>query len=158
MSLGMGSYCNSPISEEIKVGNYTSIAEDCYFHAKGDNHLVAVNKKCVYTTNWNQPEKENHIEIGNDVWICRGVKILPGIKVGTGAIIGAYSVVTKDVPPFAFVAGNPARIKRYRFSKAKIKKLLKIQWWNWKDEKVRRAFKSGYMTDIDLFLIMYSKV
>lgn len=150
MSLGRDSHCFSEIRHTIKVGNHTMIAKDCYFHQPDDNHLVKYNKKCVYTDNNNQPNDKSEIEIGNDVWIGRGVKILPGIKIGDGVIIGAWSVVAKDVPAYAVVVGNPARIRRYRFSKEQIKKLLEIKWWDWDPEKILAERK--YMLDIEVFL------
>lgn len=67
--------------------------------------------------------------IGNDVWVGTGALILPGVRVGDGAVVAAKSVVTKDVPPYAIVGGNPARIIKYRFSDVLIEKLLNIKWW-----------------------------
>lgn len=61
-----------------------------------------------------------------------------GITISDGAIIGAGAVVTKDVPPYAIVAGNPAKVIKYRFSEDIIEQLLKIQWWNWEEEKIRK--------------------
>ncbi len=75
-----------------------------------------------------------HIEIGNDVWIGWNVLILKSCKIGTGAVIGAGAVVTHDVPPYAVVVGNPARIIRYRYSESDIEKLLKSEWWNYPHE------------------------
>lgn len=69
--------------------------------------------------------------IGNDVWIGGNVTILRGVKIGNGAIIGAHTVVNKDVPDFAIVAGAPMKILRYRFSDAQIERLLSLSWWNY---------------------------
>ena len=74
--------------------------------------------------------------IENDVWIGRGATILSGIKIGTGAVIGANAVVSKDVPPYAIAVGNPARIIKYRFDKDTIRKMLAIKWWNWDIKKI----------------------
>lgn len=71
------------------------------------------------------------INIGNDVWTGMDVTFLPGVTIGDGAVIAAGSVVTKDVPPYAIVGGNPAKALKYRFTKKQIKKLLKIKWWDW---------------------------
>lgn len=79
-------------------------------------------------------------QIGNDVWIGHGAFILPGVTIGDGAAIAAKSVVTKDVPPYAVVAGAPARIKRYRFPEEQIEKLLESKWWEfapWQMKGVR---------------------
>lgn len=67
--------------------------------------------------------------IGNDVWIGAGVLLLPGVTIHDGAIVAGGSVVTKDVPPYAIVGGNPARIIKYRFDEKTISRLLEIQWW-----------------------------
>ena len=69
------------------------------------------------------------VEIGSDVWIGHNVNVMAGVTVGHGAIIAAGAVVTKDIPPYAIVAGVPAEIKRFRFSDATIERLLKSEWW-----------------------------
>lgn len=76
------------------------------------------------------------VKIGNDVWIGMNTCILPGVQVGDGAIIGAGSVVTKDVPAYAIVAGNPAKVIKYRFSEEIIACLLESKWWDWPKEVV----------------------
>ena len=83
------------------------------------------------------PKKEGHpfsIEIGNDVYIGFGATILGPVTIGDGAIIAACSVVTKDVPPYAIVAGNPAKILKFRFEPDEVDFIQKTQWWN-KDEE-----------------------
>ncbi|HTW52993.1 MAG TPA: CatB-related O-acetyltransferase [Stellaceae bacterium] len=71
-----------------------------------------------------------HVTIGNDVWTGHNVNVMAGVSVGDGAIIGAGSVVTKDVPSYAIAAGAPARIVRMRFSDAIISRLLRVKWWD----------------------------
>lgn len=85
------------------------------------------------------PKYRGNIVVGNDVWICYGAKILAGITIGDGAVIGAFSVVTKDVPPYAIVGGNPAKVIKYRFNESDINQLLKIKWWNWEIERIIEA-------------------
>src|SRR3990167_897161 len=99
-NLGIGSFSAPPVPEFVTVGNYSSIAQNVFFHDGHDNHLCVKNRKCVYTTNWGQPQEEGGTHIGNDVWIGREAKIMFGVKIGDGAIIGAYTVVAKDVPPY----------------------------------------------------------
>lgn len=74
--------------------------------------------------------------IGNDVWIGRNAIILSGVKIGDGAIIGAGSIVTKNVDDYEIVAGNPAKHIKYRFSREEINGLKRVQWWNWPIEKI----------------------
>lgn len=76
------------------------------------------------------------VVIGNDVWIGGYVSILPGVKIGDGAVIAAGAVVTKDVEPYAVVGGVPAKLIKYRFPKPDRDKLLEIKWWNWTHEKI----------------------
>src|SRR5262249_15943925 len=71
------------------------------------------------------------------VWIGYGAMILSGVTVGDGAVVGAGAVVTKPVPPYAIVGGNPAKLIRYRVREDQIQMLQKIAWWNWSDDKVR---------------------
>ena len=77
-----------------------------------------------------RPKKLQPVRIGNDVWIGNNVMIFGGIVVGDGAVIGAGSVVTHDVPPYAIMAGIPARVIKYRFDDNTIKELLNLKWWN----------------------------
>ena len=77
--------------------------------------------------------------IGNDVWIGSEAIIMPGITIGDGAVIGTRALVTRDVEPYAIVGGNPAKVIRKRFDDADIARLLEARWWDWDDEKLRRA-------------------
>ncbi len=92
------------------------------------------------------PKKGDTI-VGNDVWIGREAKILPGVKIGDGAIVAAYAVVAKDVPPYAVVAGNPARVVKMRFPEEVVELLLKLRWWDWSIEEIT-AFLP-VLTDVD---------
>ena len=76
------------------------------------------------------PSTKGDVVIGNDVWIATNAVIMSGVKIGDGAVIGAYSIVTKDVPPYTIVAGNPAKQIRKRFSDEVINKLLELKWWD----------------------------
>jgi acetyltransferase-like isoleucine patch superfamily enzyme len=89
------------------------------------------------------------INIGNDVWIGANVIVLGGVNIHDGAVVGAGSIVTKDVLPYSIVAGNPAKLIKKRFKKSVIEKLLKIQWWN-DDYKIGLAKTN--LSDINLFI------
>jgi acetyltransferase-like isoleucine patch superfamily enzyme len=135
----------------VQIGRYSSVGRDCDFLVEG-THLAEINYKCVFTTNWERPDSLP-IVIGNDVWIGKGVKILGGVTIGDGAIVGAWSVVAKDVEPFSVVVGNPARVVRMRFTPEQIEKLNKIKWWEW-DKSVAEERKED-LKDIDVFLEKY---
>ena len=83
-------------------------------------------------------EESQEITIGNDVWVGANSVILDGVEIGTGAIIAAGAVVTRDVDPYAIVGGVPATRRRMRFSEAQIQHLLRSQWWDWDPEKLSR--------------------
>lgn len=87
--------------------------------------------------------------LANDIWIGANAIIPGGIRIGTGAIVAAGAVVVKDVPPYAIVGGNPAKIIRYRFSEEQIKALLESEWWDWPIEKIRQHI-DGF-SDIEKF-------
>lgn len=100
-------------------------------------------------------KNDGEVTIGNDVWVGTDVTILDGVTVGDGAVLAACSVVTRDVPPYAVVAGNPAEIKKYRFSSEQINELLQIKWWSWNIKDIKH--ETSLMKDIDIFLKKYGK-
>ena len=81
----------------------------------------------------NKPNK-----IGNDCWICHASTIMDGIEIGDGAVVAAGAVVTKDVPPYAVVAGVPAKVVKYRFEQPIIDKLLELKWWDYPEDFIVR--------------------
>lgn len=141
------------LAKDVKIGAYTRIngpshIEDCEigkFCAIGRNLTVRstnhsmeylnlqkfAQEKIIESTLKIAGIRKNRILIGNNVWIGDSVILLPGVRVGNGAVIAAGSVVTKSVPEFSIVGGNPARVIRYRFNQNTIKKLRHINWWDW---------------------------
>jgi len=102
-------------------------------------------------------DREDHYsngvtEIGNDVWIGKDVIVTSGIKIGDGAVLAAGAVVTKDVPSYAIVGGNPAKIIRYRFDQDTINRLLNLRWWDWSRAKLTSFLPSLLSSDIKKFL------
>jgi acetyltransferase-like isoleucine patch superfamily enzyme len=104
--------------------------------------------KTKFSTHSRAPNHQ--VKIGHDVWIGRSAIVLPGVEVGNGAVVGAGAVVTKSVPPYAIVAGNPARLIRYRFNELLVKRLLASQWWSYKDADLHRL--GPYFNDVNKFL------
>lgn len=88
-------------------------------------------------------------KIGNDVWIAAGTQILHKVSVGDGAVIGGGAVVTKDVPPYAIVAGVPAKIIKFRFDEKTIEELLAIRWWDWPEDIVLENIEWMIKNDIN---------
>jgi acetyltransferase-like isoleucine patch superfamily enzyme len=126
----------------VKIGRFSSIAkyvliqEDYHNPKRITTYFLEKNLYGVPQEN-NAIVSKGEVIIGNDVWIGAGAQILSGVKIADGAIVGAGAIVTKDVPPYAIVAGNPAKIIKYRFDKATIDYLMELQWWNWPLEKIQ---------------------
>ena len=142
----------SNITANVTIGDYTSIGPHVQMHTLF-NHACIDNPSLVSTaclTGYPPVATHEKMVIGNDVWIGRNATLLGEITIGDGAIIGAFSVIAKSIPPYAVVVGNPAIIKRYRFTPEQIEKLLRIQWWNWSEEKVGENI--GDFLNIEIFL------
>ena len=93
-----------------------------------------------------------NVIIGSDVWIGLDCTILSGVSIGHGAVIGAGSMVVQDVPAYAIVYGNPAKLLRYRFDKEIVAALLQIAWWDWDDEKIKDFLPLLLSSNIEEFL------
>jgi acetyltransferase-like isoleucine patch superfamily enzyme len=146
----------------VRVGSFVSIALDVVM-MDGGNHrtdwvTVFPMRACLGLPGAfedGHPSSKGDIAIGNDVWIGRGARVLSGVTVGDGAVIGGYSVVTKDVRPYAIVAGNPAREIRRRFSDEQVEHLLAIAWWNWPMENIVKCVAELSDPDIDGFIMRH---
>jgi acetyltransferase-like isoleucine patch superfamily enzyme len=103
------------------------------------------------------PRSKGDVQIGHDVWIASRATILSGVTIGSGAVIGTHSVVTSNVPPYGIVAGNPARLVRYRFDDEKIAALLRIEWWDWPIEKIVSAWPLLLSPRINEFITANSR-
>ncbi|MBU2885816.1 CatB-related O-acetyltransferase [Gilvimarinus agarilyticus] len=125
----------------IKIGSFCSIAKDVlmqeYNHKHNTLSTSFYNKKVLGKSFKNDITSKGEILIGNDVWIGAGSIILSGVTIGNGAIVGANSTVTKDVPAYSIIGGNPARIIKYRFDPEMIEKIERLKWWEWDIDKLR---------------------
>jgi acetyltransferase-like isoleucine patch superfamily enzyme len=155
------------IAKGSKIGRYCSIADNLQFILKG-THMINWVTTYPFQEIWGMdvPLYEingvkgkasdmppaSPIIIGNDVWIASNVKIKQGVTIGDGVVLATECFVTKDVPPYAVVGGNPAKIIKYRFTEEQINELLQIKWWNWSDEEVRQAVPLLASSDIDKFI------
>ena len=149
-----------PINRDrLIMGKFCSIACGAKFLFTSANHTqksLSTYPFPIFFDEWDLDVKDitsawdrkGDIIIGNDVWIGYEAVIMSGVTIGDGAIIGARSVVTKDIPPYTIVGGVPARQIRRRFSEETISALLELKWWNWPREKIARkieAIKNGDM-------------
>ena len=148
---------------KITLGKYNSIGRDCNFflHANHRPDWVTTSSMLFGPVSpeiadmhmsMGHPACKGDIQIENDVWIGAKATIMSGVKICNGAVVGAGSVVTKDVPPYAIVAGNPAKVVKYRFSEDQIKNLLQISWWDWEEQKIRENAMEMWSNDIDKFI------
>ncbi|MBC2851739.1 CatB-related O-acetyltransferase [Cetobacterium sp. 8H] len=110
----------------------------------------------IFSNAKNGFQRKGDTIIGNDVWIGTEALIMPGISIGDGAIVAARAVVTKDVPAYTVVGGNPATIIRKRFSESEISHLLDIKWWEWSIEKINEALPLINNFDVNS-LVKFSK-
>jgi virginiamycin A acetyltransferase len=151
----------------VHIGKYTSIGvrENIIIDMNHDYHSVYqgvikefYSDKILGRSSGCQLQKrikrKGQVLIGNDVWIGDGVTILGGVRICDGAVVAAGAIVTKDVPPYAVVGGNPARIIKYRFDEDTIKRLERIQWWNWSSEEIT-ARKEDLQGDVREFALKY---
>lgn len=150
--------------KKVIIGNFTSIAKGCKIILNGEHNTdwITTFPFRKFRNKWPQaakivghPKTKGNIIIGSDVWIGRDTMILSGVKIGDGAVIGAKSLVTKDIEPYTIVGGNPAKFIKKRFSDDKIKALLKIRWWDWPDEKIINNILLLSSNKIDEFIKKY---
>ena len=160
-------------SENVSIGSYSYMKQNTFmrnvsigkFCCIADNLVVGLNEhpfsdfssyrfsgiaSPVRKYVQEPKEKETNTFIGNDVWIGQDVLIKGGVTIGNGAVIGARSVVTKNVPPYAVVAGVPARVIKYRFDKEKIDYLQRLQWWDWDLQRIVKLLDKLHAFDPSL--------
>jgi virginiamycin A acetyltransferase len=142
---------------KLVIGKFCAIAAETRFIMTGDHKLDAISTYPfpIFQTGWerlydvsNLPVKGDII-VGNDVWFGYDSLIKNGVTIGDGAIIATRAVVVKDVPPYAIVAGNPAKVIKLRFDENTIARLLKIAWWNWDIQKINQHLPLICSLDID---------
>jgi len=138
------------VGDKLIIAKFCMIASDVTFIMNGGNHLrnsISAYPFAIFGGDWKDamenktyPYKDDII-IGNDVWLGYKCTIMPGLKIGDGAIIASNSTVVKNVEPYSIVGGNPAKLIRKRFTEEQIEILLQLKWWNRDIEKITRSVK-----------------
>ena len=150
------------IGDKLIIGKFCAIAQGVKFIMNGANHKLSGLSSypfSIFGTGWEKvipqpgelPYKGDTI-IGNDVWIGYESVIMPGVKIGDGAIVATRSVVVGKVPPYAVVGGNPAQVLRMRFDVSTIDALRKTAWWNWSAEKITTNLEKIVSGDIEALM------
>jgi phosphonate metabolism protein (transferase hexapeptide repeat family) len=163
-SIGDYSYLQEYVSVlNTDMGRFCAIAAMCRLGAPNHPYKRISQHRFTYTPEYYWPETtrdaaffdaraSDRVTIGNDVWCGHGVTLLPGIKVGDGAVCAAGAIVTKDVAPFAIVAGVPARPIGRRFDERLSRRLQELAWWNWSDATIREAMLDFRHMSVEAFL------
>lgn len=147
------------IGDKLIIGKFCAIAKGVQFIMNGANHKLSGFSTFpfyIFGNGWENampqagdlPYKGDTV-IGNDVWIGFDALIMPGVKIGNGAIISSRSVVTSDVPAYTIAGGNPAKIIKKRFPEETIATLEKLAWWNWPIEKITKNITAIMSDDIE---------
>lgn len=171
LTFGNKSYIGNTVLEgngTISVGKYSALSWSILFFlgSKTDHNYRNVNSYGITHLDWNTPKEfyppqgTCKILIGNDVWVGRGCILKctnpnKPLIIGDGAVIASDSVVVKNVPPYAIVGGNPAKIIKYRFPSYVIRALLRIKWWDWSLDKIHDNFK--YFNDVERFIALHDR-
>ncbi len=149
------------IGDKLIIGRFCAIAEGARFIMNApitpcqafppirSIFSAMAGKRVLTPATWSKEVRGDTV-LGNDVWIGMEAVILPGVTIGHGAIIAAKSVVTHDVPPYAIVAGNPAKLVKTRFDDRTIRRLLAVAWWDWPVDKISRNLDAIRGADISL--------
>ncbi len=133
--------------DRLIIGKYCSIGSGAVFMMAGNqgHRMEWVStfpfyyQANIFKHAKNTFKKSGDTHIGHDVWIGSEAMLMAGVTIGSGAVIAARAVVTKDVPPYTVVGGNPAQVIRKRFDETTIAKLLALKWWDWAEEEVKSA-------------------
>ena len=147
------------INDKLIIGKFCAIATGVKFIMNGANHKISGFSTYpfqIFGNGWERvtprseefPQKGDTV-VGHDVWLGYQSMVMPGVRIGSGAIIAAQSLVVKDVEPYTIVGGNPARCLKQRFDQNTIDELLTIAWWDWDREKISRNLEAIVSTDIN---------
>ncbi|WP_020395214.1 Vat family streptogramin A O-acetyltransferase [Thiolinea disciformis] len=147
------------IGDQLVIGKFCAIARGVKFIMNGANHAmsgISTYPFGIFGQDWakvlphamNTPHKGDTV-IGHDVWLGYDSLLMPGVHIGNGAIIASRSVITKDVPAYSIVGGNPAQVLKTRFDSFTIQRLQALAWWDWSIEKITQHLELIMGGDVD---------
>lgn len=152
--------------DRLVIGKFCSLACGARFLFNSANHTLSSLSTYPFPIFWGGEwgidksevatawDNRGDIVVGSDVWIGYEAVVMAGVRIGDGAIVASRAVVTRDVPPYAIVGGVPAKVIKYRFAPATVESLLRIKWWEWPAERIRRALpliRGGRADELALF-------
>jgi phosphonate metabolism protein (transferase hexapeptide repeat family) len=148
----IGKFCSIAAMTRINPGNHPMHrATQAHFTYRASAYFPGETDEAEFFE-W---RRSHRVHIGHDVWIGHGAIVLPGRSIGNGAVIAAGAIVTKDVPAYTIVGGNPARAIKRRFPEAIADRLIALEWWDWDHETLRRALPDFRKLGIEEFLEKY---
>jgi hypothetical protein len=148
----IGKFCSIAAMTRINPGNHPMHrASQAHFSYRASAYFPGEADEAEFFA-W---RRSHHVAFGHDVWIGHGAIVLPGRNIGTGAVVAAGAVVTKDVPPYTIVGGNPAKPIRWRFSERIADELMTLAWWNWEHDRLRIALPDFRNLPIEDFVEKY---
>lgn len=148
----IGKFCSIASHTRINPGNHPMMrASQSHFSYRSSAYFDDAEDDADFFA-W---RRSTPVKIGHDVWIGHGAIILPGRTIGTGAVIAGGAVVTKNVPDYVIVAGNPAKPVRRRFPEAIAERLKALGWWDWDHERLRTALQDFRTLSVEAFLERY---
>ncbi|QRG08244.1 chloramphenicol acetyltransferase [Xanthobacter dioxanivorans] len=146
---GIGKFCSIAAMTRLNPGNHpTWRASQAHFTYRASAYFPGEEDEADFF----QWRRDQRLTLGHDVWIGHGAVVLAGRSVGTGAVVAAGAVVSKDVPPYAIVAGVPARLVKWRFPEAVALRLQRLAWWDWSHAALRAALPDFRRLPIEAFL------
>ncbi len=146
----IGKFCSIASFVRINPGNHPTYTRVAQHHFTYRSSMFGFGEDDAAFFDW---RRDDHVKIGNDVWIGHGATIMPGVTIGNGAVIGTGAVVTKDVEPYSIVVGVPAQKIKMRFSEDLIERIQRAAWWDWEYETIKERLND--FRDFEAFADKY---
>lgn len=160
-SYGMPTVHSYHDSATLNIGSYCSIASNVQIFLGGQHRINWVSSypfplffqmDSTYKEEFLLTDSKGDVIVGSDVWLCANCTILSGVTIGHGAVIANGAMVSRDVEPYAVMAGNPAKLIKWRFDESTRKALLESAWWEWPEDEIKKVMHNLCTEDVSYFL------